>query len=156
MSTTRIVGIGNADRGDDAVGPAVIAMLAQAPPEGVVLHTARADMLTLIDTWQADDQVFLVDAVAAAGSPGRVIRIDVSRETVASGLDSFVSSHGFSLAGAIELARALGRLPRRLMVYGIEGAGFDPGAPLSPPVSRALPRLVSHLQADCVACTRPR
>ncbi|MBL8223916.1 MAG: hydrogenase maturation protease [Chromatiales bacterium] len=155
MSTTRIIGIGNADRGDDAVGPTVIRMLAQAPPEGVVLHTARTDMLALIDTWRAEDQVFLVDAVAPAGSPGRVVRIDASRTPVATELDSFVSSHGFSVAGAIELARALGRLPARLLVYGIEGAGFEPGAPLSPAVSRALPQLVSYLQADCIACTRP-
>jgi hydrogenase maturation protease len=155
MSTTRVIGIGNADRGDDAVGPAVIALLAKAPPAGVLLHTARADMLALIDTWEADDQVFLVDAVAADGSPGRVVRIDVSHDAVPAGLGSFVSSHGFSVAGAIELARALGRLPARLLVYGIEGAGFEPGAPLSPAVERALPRLVSQLQADCSACTRP-
>jgi hydrogenase maturation protease len=154
MSATRIIGIGNADCGDDAVGPAAVALLLQAPPDGVVLHTARADMLALIDTWQADDRVFLVDAVAATGSPGRVVRIDASCDAVPAGLGSFVSSHGFSVAGAIELARVLGRLPARLMVYGIEGAGFDPGAPLSPAVAAALPRLVARLRADCRACTK--
>lgn len=156
MSTTRVIGIGNADCGDDAVGPATIAMLAQAPPDGVVLQTARGDMLALIDAWRAEDRVFLVDAVAADGSPGRVVRIDVSRNAVPAGLRSFVSSHGFSVAGAIELARALGRLPARLLVYGIEGAGFEPGAPLSPAVAQALPQLVSRLHADCIECTRPR
>ena len=155
MTTTRIIGIGNGDRGDDGVGPAVIALLAKAPPAGAVLQAARGDMLALIDAWGSSDRVYLVDAVAPAGSPGRLVCIDVAGDALPGGLGSFVSSHGFGVADAIELARALGRLPARLAVYGIEGAGFTPGAPLSPAVVQALPRLVARLQADCAACTKP-
>jgi hydrogenase maturation protease len=49
-------------------------------------------------------------------------------------------THGFGLAGAIELARALDRLPPRFVVVGIEAQGFDHGAPLSAPVLAAIPR----------------
>ncbi len=39
----------------------------------------------------------------------------------------------------VELARALGRLPRRciIYIYALEGASFEPGGPLSPPVAAA-------------------
>jgi len=42
------------------------------------------------------------------------------------------------LAAVVELARALGRLPDRLVVVVIEGADFEPGADLSTPVRRAV------------------
>jgi len=42
------------------------------------------------------------------------------------------------LAEAIGLARAMGRLPRRLTLYGIEARRFDFGAPPSPAVLRGV------------------
>jgi hydrogenase maturation protease len=46
---------------------------------------------------------------------------------------------------AVQLARALGRLPGRLLVIGIEGKRFDSGAGLSPEVERAAERLADEL-----------
>ena len=39
----------------------------------------------------------------------------------------------------VELGRALGRLPDRLVVVGVEAEGFDHGAPLTPQVAAAVP-----------------
>jgi hydrogenase maturation protease len=47
-------------------------------------------------------------------------------------------THAFGLAAAVELARALQRLPRRLVLVGVEGAEFEAGAALTPPVVRAV------------------
>ncbi|HKC86245.1 MAG TPA: hypothetical protein VKG02_09745 [Blastocatellia bacterium] len=41
------------------------------------------------------------------------------------------------MAEAIELARALGNIPQRLMVYGIEGKNFAAGVGLSAEVEKA-------------------
>ena len=41
------------------------------------------------------------------------------------------STHALGLADAVELARSLGRLPQRVVVYGIEGAAFEFGNGLS-------------------------
>ena len=51
---------------------------------------------------------------------------------------SSTSTHAVGLAEAIELARTLGRLPARLVVYGIEGERFEAGTGLTPAVSAAL------------------
>ena len=51
---------------------------------------------------------------------------------------SAASTHALGLGDAIELARALGRLPERLIVFGIEAAGFEAGADLSPAVAGAI------------------
>jgi hydrogenase maturation protease len=53
-------------------------------------------------------------------------------------------------AEAIELARTLGRLPRRLVVYGIEGASFHPGAPLTPAVADAVKMAAGMVRAEIV------
>ena len=46
---------------------------------------------------------------------------------------------------AIEWARALGRLPQTLIVYGIEGADFSPGEALSEKVREAGEKLVRKI-----------
>jgi hydrogenase maturation protease len=45
----------------------------------------------------------------------------------------------------IELAEALGRLPERLVVVGVEGECFDHGEPLSPSVAEAVPAAVERV-----------
>jgi hydrogenase maturation protease len=58
------------------------------------------------------------------------------------------SSHGLGVAQAVELGCVLGRLPRRLIVVGIEGADFGPGSNLTAAVAAAVEpaaRLVAEL-----------
>jgi hydrogenase maturation protease len=45
----------------------------------------------------------------------------------------------------VELARELGQLPGRLMVYGIEGETFETGEGLSEPVQKTVEKLVLDL-----------
>ena len=68
-------------------------------------------------------------------------------DAVASALPTEVlsSTHAFGVAEAIELARALGRLPASLTVYAIEGDRFDVGQELSPEVEAAIDKLVDEL-----------
>ena len=54
-------------------------------------------------------------------------------------------THAIDLSDAVELARALGRLPGRLDVYAIEGASFTAGDALSPDVERAVDELATAL-----------
>jgi hydrogenase maturation protease len=127
---TRIIGIGNADRGDDAVGLMVARMVRVAAPAGVTVTEVDGDQLALLDAWDGPDDVYVVDAICSGGEPGGVCRFDASGPLG----DGFQlrGTHMFSLADVIELARALHRLPVRLTVYGIEGASFELGGPPSP------------------------
>jgi hypothetical protein len=61
-------------------------------------------------------------------------------------VDAFRSStHAFGLAETIRLARMLDRLPKKLTVYGIEGAHFVAGAPPSPAVLEGVQRAVDEI-----------
>jgi hydrogenase maturation protease len=58
------------------------------------------------------------------------------------------STHDFGIAEAVELARILGRLPRHLVVYLVEGERFDIGARLSPAVNDAVDRVAENILAE--------
>jgi hydrogenase maturation protease len=57
------------------------------------------------------------------------------------------STHAFGLADAIELARVLNRLPRKLAIYGIEAAQFDAGTQPSIQVLAGVERAVEYIMS---------
>ena len=102
----------------------------------------------LIEAWSGADLAVVVDAVRAgpAAVPGRLHRLVLDG---AAPLDPRqVSSHGLSLGDAVGLARALGRLPGRLIVHAVEAADLTTGPGLSPPVAAAAGALVAAVLAD--------
>ena len=126
-----VVGIGNAARGDDAAGLIAARRLDGLEHEG--------DPVGLLDAWRDAEVAVVIDAVRSGAPPGTVHRFDASRSPLpAALLRSSTSTHAVGLAEAIELGRALARLPPRLIVYGIEGERFDAGAGLTPAVAAAV------------------
>jgi hydrogenase maturation protease len=133
-----VVGVGNPERGDDAAGPAVVARLEGRLPTGArTVVCSGADPGTLIDAWQGAVAAVLIDAVVSGAEPGRVTVFDVTESPLPPDVRP-ASTHALGAAAAIELARALDRLPRTLLVVGIEAQSFDAGAPLSKGVAAAI------------------
>lgn len=110
----------------------------------------RGEPIELIEACEGAQAAWLVDAVCSGARPGTLHRFDVGERALPSGLFR-VSTHRFGLADALELARALGRLPPRVTVYGIEGSRFAPGEPLSPAVAAAAERLAGALSTELAA-----
>lgn len=139
-----IVGCGNPDRADDAAGPLVAARLREL---GIDAHKRSGDMLAFMDEWSSEEEMTLVDAVVSGAAPGTITTWDARRAALPP--DCFAcSTHAFGIAEAVELARALDRLPRSLTVYGIEGSHFKPGDPPSPEVADAVERLAQDIAAQ--------
>ena len=136
-----VVGIGNALRQDDGAGAAVARRVESSLqgrwPEFLTVITHAGDGLSLMETWEGFRRVVVVDAARSGAKPGTVHRFEVGDEDLPVGFFNY-SSHQFGIAETIALARVLGRLPRRLIVYGIEGAHFGQGEGLSPEVSRGV------------------
>jgi hydrogenase maturation protease len=142
-----VLGIGNPDRGDDGAGRAVAQGLRGALPDGVALAEADGEATGVLARLEGADAAFLVDACVSGAPAGTVRRLDVGVAPLPE--DAFgLSTHGFGLAQAVELARALGRLPPRCVVYAIEGASFAPGAPLTPAVAAAVNEVARRLRAE--------
>ena len=144
----RVIGIGNADRGDDAAGLLVVRELASRLPATIDVIECPGDQTRLLDAWQDATVVLVVDAMRTGLEPGTVHVLDPSAAPLLE--DSALSAHGFGLATAIELGRAVGNLPARLVIIGIEGADFGAGALVSTEVRAAVSRAVDLLAETLV------
>lgn len=142
-----VIGLGNPDRGDDAVGSMVAKKLKKRLPADVTVVARSGDMLSLLDDWAGFDGVVCVDAAAPMGEPGRVHRIDLATDELPWEL-TFASSHTLGLAEALELAEVLGLAPPSIIVYAIEGGCFDDGAPVMPEVASAAEEVAGRIMAE--------
>ena len=136
-----IVGVGNALRGDDGVGPFVAEALAA---KGHAAHVHAGDGTGLIDLFETHDEIVLVDATRSGADPGTLIVLDAIAGRLPADLFHY-STHRFGLAEAVETARALGTLPESLLVYGIEGADFSAGDQLTAAVRETAEKLIARI-----------
>jgi hydrogenase maturation protease len=112
----------------------------------VEVREVEGDASALVDAWAGAVHAVVVDAAASGAPPGTVSRFDaLAGPLPARSVRS--STHAFGVPDAIELSRALGRLPGSLEVYAIEGESFIAGDRLSPAVEQAVARLVDALRA---------
>lgn len=144
---TLIVGIGNRYRGDDAFGCIVVGELAGMLPPSVSCIEHDGEPAALIDCWLGVDKVMLVDAVSSQAEAGRIYRFDLLQQALPDKLKLY-STHAFGVPQAVELARALGKLPPQIAFIGVEGACFDAGESLSPAVLAVKDAVVAEILAS--------
>ncbi|MCK6578359.1 MAG: hydrogenase maturation protease [Anaerolineae bacterium] len=151
-----IVGVGNADRGDDAAGILAARLLDALSLDDARIVEARGDAAALIALWDSAgaESVYLIDAMQSGSAPGTVRRF-AAHEAPLPLLRIEGLTHGFGPVEAVELARALGMLPRRLIVFAIEGACFDAGAPVTPAVEEAAVRAAEIIRQECAPTHLP-
>jgi hydrogenase maturation protease len=133
-----VIGLGNPDRGDDGVGPAVARRVAQLAPDGIDVEEC-VEPGSLMDAWEGADAVVIVDAMASGRTPGAVTVVDAVNGPLPAKGWAIGGTHALGLLMLIDLARSLDRLPPRLKVVGVEiHAVPTEGPELSPAVSQAI------------------
>lgn len=142
-----VVCVGNHFRRDDAVGLRVADWLRDRVPASVEVLTLEGEPTALLDVLESSDLVILVDAVAAGDAPGFIHRFDATHGPVPGNVFG-TSTHAFGLSETIELARTLGRLHGRVLVYGVTGEDFDAGEGLSRSVAPAVQRIGAEILHD--------
>jgi hydrogenase maturation protease len=152
-----VVGIGNPFRRDDGVGTAVADRLRRALPPGVRVVALDGEPARLVDAWAGAPVAIVVDAMRSGAAPGTLRRTELA---TTAGRDDRVdvpepvaparsaSSHAYSLRDAVDLGRALGRVPARLVLYTVEGRDFADGPGLSDPVAAVVPEVAARVVAD--------
>lgn len=136
----RVIGVGTG-HGDDAAGLEVARQLARQPlPPYVSVVECQRPGLDLLEQIGDADAVVLVDAVRSDQPAGTVHRIPL--RDLRPRRD--YSSHSLGVAEALQLAAALGRLPRRVEIVGIEGKGAAQDE-LSPAVQQGVRAAVTQV-----------
>lgn len=149
----KIIGIGS-PFGDDRFGWEAAealrhsaAMYAVTPGRIEILVLDRPGAM-LPAHWQETDIVILLDAVCSGAAPGTRHCLE-ARDLPGAGM--LCSSHGFGIAPAIGLARALDNMPSRLLLRGMEADSSWTEFPLSPAVADALPAFVADIAQEALA-----
>lgn len=140
-----VIGLGNRYRGDDAVGLLIAEKLMDYYLWGAEVIAWSGEASTLMDLWENADQVIIIDAAASGGKPGNIYRFNPRESVLPREIFPQRSTHSFSVADAIELARELGKLPKQLTVISIEGGNFEAGEGLSLAVEQAAVRVVNMI-----------
>jgi len=133
----RVLAVGS-PHGDDRVGWEIVERLQQEVPPGVEV-ALLPEPVALLEQLEGCACLVLVDACRGGGAPGTVIRLTWPDRRLAGGAGP--STHGLGVGTTLDLAEALGRLPPRVVLIGVEAGECTPGAALSPPVRAALPEL---------------
>jgi hydrogenase maturation protease len=144
----RVVGLGQALAGDDAVGLEIVGRLRdEGVPAGVELLEA-ADASVLMTLLETAHPVIVVDAVVGNGPPGELVELGEAQIGATS--DRLLSTHGLDVAAAIALARDLfeSRASPAVRLVGVRIAAPSRGARgLSPAVSAAIALAVHAVRA---------
>lgn len=146
MTRTLIAGFGNVLRGDDGFGVAVLRRLAERgmASESVELLDVGTGGIRLAQQLLTPyDRLIIIDAATRGGQPGSVyvLAVEDVRPTRDIDLHTAVPSR------ALEVARALGRLPGEILLVGCEPASVDElTTELSPRVAAAVPLAVERIE----------
>ncbi len=139
-----VIGIGNTYRGDDAAGLAVAEWLRAAVPPDVEVVRHEGEPISLLEEWDRVPVVYLVDAMASGAEPGNVCRFDAADGPLTARFRPR-GSHALGVADAIELGRALGRLPAGSSAT----ASREAASRLGPPCRRRCARRSPWCRSGC-------
>jgi len=141
-----LIGVGNPFRRDDGIGPALAVAIDALDLPGVTVLASDGEPSRLLDAWAGASLAVVVDAARPGdGDPGQIHRFADDCPAQASGS---ASTHGLGIAEAVELGRALDRLPGRLVLFAVAAEDVGYGDQLSQPVQAALPDLTRQVLAE--------
>ena len=151
---TLYIGIGNRLRRDDGAALALAGALRALALPDVTVVEATDDVIRLVDLWSQYDHVIVADAVVTGEQPGTLHRRDPLECPLPRHWFN-VSSHQLGVVEAIELGRAMKRLPNRMTFIGIEGIDFGQGEGLTREVDDALPIALAVVKGEIFTCLSP-
>jgi hydrogenase maturation protease len=148
---TKIIGIGQTLRGDDAAGIAAVSLWQKTFPASagqphIIVELIELPGIGLLNLLEGVNKAILVDAVCGDAEPGTVYTIAENQ------LESFelgtMSAHGWGISETLSLARELtpAEVPEELILIGIEAGQMEMGEGLSQQVEQALPRVASLIE----------
>ena len=137
MTKRVIVGcVGNVLRGDDGFGPAVAERLSDLPEGAEVIETGIGGIALLQELMAGCDGLVLIDAVDRGEKPGTLFVIEPE---VPDG-EHVSDLHLANPERVLTMAKAMGALPKRLLIVGCQPAETDElDERLSPAVTGAVP-----------------
>lgn len=155
MAKILVVGVGNLLRLDDAFGVEVTRRLqSRALPAGArVVELGIAGIGLVQELLDRYDALIVVDAMRGGGPPGTTYLVEPTGADIAPATggrmgDGGADLHGAEPSQAMAMAKALGVLPRKVLVVGCEPGTVDElGIGLTEPVEQAAEQAADRIAA---------
>ena len=137
----KVIGIGNALRGDDAIGPLVIEKLIEdnngLPAEFIDLG---ADAFTMLEHLMGQDPLLIIDCAKMGKKPGEIKMFDVNEASIME-TSKVVSLHGFGFADVYRMAREMGEVAH-CKIIGVEPKSIEFDTQLSEEIKKSVPKIL--------------
>lgn len=151
----RVIGIGTAGAGDDALGleAASILRLRLPPTVDVVSDTTGGSNIATL--CEGIDVLIIIDAVKPTPTlpPGAIFAwaYPAMRSAIKQSLCR--NTHSFSVTEGLALAEQLGVLPKSVKIFGMAGENFQPTAGLSAAIRMRLNDLLELVLQHIQRCS---
>ncbi|MFZ2412280.1 MAG: hydrogenase maturation protease [Candidatus Methanoperedens sp.] len=143
-----IIGVGNLLMGDDGIGIHVVeALRHEALPSNVAVFSAETRAFDALEYMDGCDKAVIVDAYKKGGAPGSIYRFTFDP---ASEIDeSFnLSMHDINFIDALRAGRGIYKLPKEIVILGIEPEVLECGLDLSFKLNDAIPNLIEAVKSE--------
>ncbi len=140
----RIVGVGS-PHGDDQVGWLLIEQLRHDPQLKAETRAVR-NAVGLTDHLDGCRRLIIVDACRSGAPPGTITRFEWPDARIQ--LRHGTSTHGLGVADTLRLTEKLGRLPPRVVLFGIEVGECRPAADVDGELAGVLAGLARQIAAE--------
>lgn len=150
-----VIGCGNANRSDDAVGLEVVRLLHATPAvrsrSDVRLLDAGTDGMAVMFAARGCTSLIVVDSCSTGTDPGAIF--EVPGDEVESRHEPSLNLHDFRWDHALHAGRKIYRedFPKDVTAYLIEARSLNLGIGLSPDVREAAEKVVRKIQARIAA-----
>jgi hydrogenase maturation protease len=132
-----VVGVGNEFRRDDGAGIAAVRLLRERNLEEIRILELDGDLTGLLDHLENVETLIVIDAASSGVTPGTIHSIDLA-DSSRLRKSPLRSTHGLSIPEVLKLAGTQGILPKRILLYGIEGESFNHGRTMNRAVETAV------------------
>lgn len=146
MNKITILGIGNLLYQDEGLGIHILPVLQElfAGQDDVEVIEGATDGILLLDPVESTDHLIIVDAIHAGQTPGELITI--RDEEIPRYMGVKMSIHQVGFQEVLAAARLRERLPRHMLMCGLQPHSLELGLELTDIVKSKLPELVSAIQ----------
>jgi hydrogenase maturation protease len=143
-----VLGIGNVLMMDDSVGVRAVEELEHrySFTEGVELMDGGTSGIELLSSIQDRDYLIIIDAIKSGCDPGTVVRVE--GEDVPARFMTRISPHQLGLSDVLAAATISDRLPKNMVLFGVEPKTIEPGLGLSDEVKTSFSKLVRAVKEE--------
>jgi hydrogenase maturation protease len=142
MARVKVICLGDELRQNSGVGLLIANRIKRLRLKGVKI--IKPPINQLVDLVEENDElIIIVDVVKTGAICGEVIKIDdLNRLDM---FDGFVSSHTIMILKELKFLKMLGKLPKKVVIFGIEGKRFEFGRCICREVRRAASRVIKEI-----------